>query len=304
MEKVRVYCGVLFTLSIWSSDFILGKYLNQYLPPISSTMLRFLFAVIALALLLAVKGEFQIPPKGIRLQLLVLGIIGIGIFNPLGYVALQYTSSINSALINSMSPCATALLSFLFFRQRITRTQGSCILIGIAGVVFVIMGNNGGSWNMNLGDALIVINVFLWASYNVFGKNVMKVITPLQASFYTCLAGLLFMIPMGSLGFRSISSPDEINSMVWLSIAAMGVFGSCFGMYFWYCGIDRIGALNCSLLYNLIPFFTAVLAVAINGERLSAYHLIGGALIIFSSFASILSQKNNNFPVDTGKIDS
>lgn len=279
----RSYIALLLILFIWSSDFILGRYLNQYLPPIWSTTLRFTCAVLGLLVLLLVRRELIIPERKLLVRLFLLGVCGIGIFNPMGYIALQYTTSLNSVLINSLSPIATAVLCFLMLKEPLSRKQAVYFLFSIGGVAMIALkGNIFQFIALNAGDMMVLMNVVLWAMYNVFGKGIMQKITPLQATFYTCLGGLIFMTPFG-LYQRSQAVIAQVPMGVYCGIAYMGFLGSCLGMYIWYRAVHEIGAVRASMLYNIIPVFTAIQAVLIYHEPLQFYHLVGGGLIIISS---------------------
>ena len=48
----------------------------------------------------------------------------------------------------------------------------------------------------------------------------------------------------------------------------------------WSVGIRDIGAARGSIFLNLIPVFTAVIAVLTLGERIGLVQLIGGSLVI------------------------
>jgi drug/metabolite transporter (DMT)-like permease len=48
----------------------------------------------------------------------------------------------------------------------------------------------------------------------------------------------------------------------------------------WSVGIEGIGAARGSIFLNLIPVFTAVIAVLTLGERVGLVQLVGGSLVI------------------------
>lgn len=283
----KTYSALLFTLLVWSSDYILGKYFNMYLPSIYTTSLRFGLAVCGLFLLLWKRHECIVPSKKTLLKLALLGLCGIGIYNPMGYIALRYTGAINSVMLNAFSPCVTALLCFLFFKEKLTSKQFICMVVGITGIfIIATKGNIYQQLLFNHGDIMVIGNVCLWALYSVFGKQVMQGLTPLQGTFYTCLFGFLFMLPAGIWERVHV----EVNTLpvgVYVGIAYMGILGSCFGMLFWYEAVMKLGPFKTSMLYNLIPLFTTCLAVVFHMEELQLYHVFGGILLISSSLLLI-----------------
>lgn len=293
-NNLKTFVLLMFTLIIWSSDFILGKYLNQYLPSIYTTTLRFFVAVIGLFIYLRIKKQWIIPTKKKLIQLCLLGICGIGIFNPLGYIALQYTSSINSVMINSLNSCMTAFLSWIIFHEKLSYKQILCIFSGVIGVYLIATkGAHLQDISFNTGDILVLINVILWSIYNLFGRSVMKDLTPLQATFYTCLFGLLFMAPFGIFE-RVHMQIVHVPITVGLGIFYMGLLGSCFGMVFWYRSIHDLGAVKTSMFYNLLPLLTTIQATIFLNEKLDVYHIIGGILIILGSIFILTTQRRIN----------
>lgn len=283
----KTYGALFFTLLVWSSDYILGQYFNLYLPSIYTTSLRFGLAVCCLFLLLWKRHEFMVPSKKVLLKLVLLGICGIGIYNPMSYIALRYTGAINSVMLNAFSPCVTAMLCFLFFKEKLTSKQFICMIIGIIGIfIIATKGNNYQQITFNSGDIMVLGNVCLWALYSVFGKQVMQALTPLQGTFYTCLFGFLFMLPIG-LWQRVQVEVSILPVGIYAGIAYMGIFGSCFGMLFWYEAVLKLGPFKTSMLYNLIPLFTTCLAVIFQMEKLQFYHMFGGTLLISSSLLLI-----------------
>jgi len=48
----------------------------------------------------------------------------------------------------------------------------------------------------------------------------------------------------------------------------------------WMHTVAHIGPSRASMFFNLIPLLTAVIAAAVIGESLGAYHAVGGALTV------------------------
>jgi drug/metabolite transporter (DMT)-like permease len=59
-------------------------------------------------------------------------------------------------------------------------------------------------------------------------------------------------------------------------IAYAGTLASVVLPFFWLQGVKHLGPSRCSIYMNLLPVFTAAIAVGAFGEQLHRYHLIGG----------------------------
>ena len=72
----------------------------------------------------------------------------------------------------------------------------------------------------------------------------------------------------------------SITPLVVVGLVYVGVLASVAAFIAWSVGIEGIGAARGSIFLNLIPVFTAVIAVLTLGERIGLVQLIGGSLVI------------------------
>jgi drug/metabolite transporter (DMT)-like permease len=59
-------------------------------------------------------------------------------------------------------------------------------------------------------------------------------------------------------------------------IAYAGTLASVVLPFFWLQGVKHLGPSRCAIYMNLLPVFTAAIAVGAFGEHLHLYHLVGG----------------------------
>jgi drug/metabolite transporter (DMT)-like permease len=88
--------------------------------------------------------------------------------------------------------------------------------------------------------------------------------------------------PLGVIGgYELMSRPiGTITPTVVLGLGYISVLASVAAFMAWSVGIKGIGAARGSIFLNLIPVFTAVIAVLTLGERIGLVQLIGGSLVI------------------------
>ncbi|MCD4591765.1 DMT family transporter [Proteus mirabilis] len=91
--------------------------------------------------------------------------------------------------------------------------------------------------------------------------------------------GVLLLIP----NFLTAESIALTKDNVGLVIFA-GVGASILAPYLWILGVMKLGANTTSIFMNLIPLFTAMIAVAVLGEEMHSYHFIGGGVILLGIF--------------------
>ncbi|MDP1329273.1 DMT family transporter, partial [Klebsiella pneumoniae] len=59
-----------------------------------------------------------------------------------------------------------------------------------------------------------------------------------------------------------------------------GIPASIVTTFRWMLAIRRIGASQASIFINLMPLFSAIIAMLALGERIALFHFLGGALIL------------------------
>jgi drug/metabolite transporter (DMT)-like permease len=66
----------------------------------------------------------------------------------------------------------------------------------------------------------------------------------------------------------------------WLITLYIAVFPSFLSQLFFMRGVDLIGPGRAGIFVNLVPVFSAILAVLILGEAFQAYHALALALVL------------------------
>src|SRR6185503_9800171 len=117
---------------------VVGRLLVPLVPPLTLNFLRW---AIAFVLLLPfawrmLRSDSPIWPRMRRYA--VLGLLGVGCYNALQYLAVKTSTPINVTLVGSSLPFFMIGLGALFFGQRITPRQVAGALLSIAGVLVVL----------------------------------------------------------------------------------------------------------------------------------------------------------------------
>ena len=77
---------------------------------------------------------------------------------------------------------------------------------------------------------------------------------------------------------RGLSAVGSLRSDE--SVVLRPEVASIVGALSWMQGVARMGPSRMSLFFNLLPVLTAAIAAVVLGERLTSYHLVGGALTL------------------------
>ena len=290
------YFLLLFTSFLWGGNFVVGKTLVDHASPVTLTTLRWLIAVLCLIPIVWWKEKSLSVSRKAILPLLLMGITGVVLFNLFQFLALDFTSATNVGLISTLNMFSIALFSFLFLKEKINTWQLGSMLISFIGVLLVL---SKGHFEMlfsigfNKGDLLMVAAVCVWGLYSIVSKWAMKYTTPLMATLYSGVFGVIVLIPLNVHGFTI----TNLNASFVQSILYTGVVSTVLCMLLWNIGVQKIGATSSGMFLNFNPIFTAFIAFMWLGERLTLIQGVGSVTVIVGCFLfTFFKQKLNALP--------
>ena len=97
--------------------------------------------------------------------------------------------------------------------------------------------------------------------------------------------GLIFLVPQ-FLYEQSIGLNIEINKAFILILLYVVIFPAIAAYYCWQKAIELIGPNRSSMFIQLMPLFSALMAIIIFKEKFQLYHFIGATFIISGIYLS------------------
>lgn|SRR6056297_545934 len=289
MGKLTViipYLLVILAPLIWSTNFVLGKYLVKELSPFVITACRFGVAGLLLSSFLYLKEGFSLPPRSMWPYIIIAGLTGVYGFNTLIYLGLRYTTSINSSIINAFNPVLVGILAIFWLKETVDWKRLGAFFVSIFGVFIIAIH---GSWDIlvslefNPGDLIIFSDTFVWAVYSIVGKKLLKNLSVLAATTYANWVGVIFLIPTAALFWQG-NGQVFLDWHIWAGLIYLGIFASFIAFLAWYYAIDKLGPTVSANFYNLIPVFAASLAVIFLKEHLHVYHFLGAFFVLLGIY--------------------
>lgn len=281
---VKLYMGLMLVTSLlWGGNFVVAKTLVAHASPMTLTTVRWFIAVIVLVPLVWWKEKKLVPPKQAIVPLLLMGVTGVALFNIFQFLALERTTSTNAGLISTMNTISIALFSFVLLKEKITKWQLSAMVLSLFGVVLVL---SKGDWQLlldvqlNTGDLWMLAAVCVWGLYSVCSKWAMQTASPLMATLYAGIFGVLLLLPFTSTDFTF----TNVNTSFILSMLYTGIISTVVCMVFWNIGVQKLGATTSGIFLNFNPIFTALLAYLFIGENMSWLQGIGGLIVIMGCY--------------------
>jgi drug/metabolite transporter (DMT)-like permease len=212
----------------------------------------------------------------------MMSVAGVLLFQSLVYLSLRFTTSVNAALIAATTPIMTLLIAAVIGTDRLTRRRVVGAFLSLVGVAWIVSRGSLGALlglSVNRGDLIMLLAAFLWAGYTILSQRVLRSVSPLATTTMITLLALPPLIILG--GYELMTQPiGSITPVVVLGLLYVGVIASVVAFLCWNTGIEGVGAARGAVFLNLIPVFTASIAVPLLNERLGAAQLLGGLLVI------------------------
>lgn len=269
----------LFAVLIWSINAVVSKMSATAIDPAAISFYRWLLALLVLAPF-ALPGVWrhrqQVKQNGWKL--LVLGLLGMVLYQSLAYYAAHSVSALFMGILNALIPLLTVLLSLLLLR--LAPTVGILLgsLLSFCGLVWLVSQGNPAqllSHGLGKGELMMFAASGSYALYGVLTKRWALPLPNWQSLWVQIFFGVLLLTP----GF--LMAPDvSLNAHNIPLVLFAGIPASIIAPFLWIQGVARLGASTTSIFMNLVPIFTAIIAVLFLHEQLHAYHYIGGGITI------------------------
>ncbi|GGC18264.1 DMT family transporter [Pseudoduganella buxea] len=280
-----VYTKLVFVTLFWGGTFIAGRIVAHALPVMTAAALRFAVAVV---LLLGVAWQREGGlPRLTRQQMLAtaaLGLTGIFLYNLCFFGALGQMPAGRAALFIALNPIVTALAAALLLRERLSGVKWLGIALAFVGAAIVITrGDPAGALHdigqsVGVGELLMLCAISCWAAYTLLGRSALKGLSPIAATTYAALWGLLFLAIGAAREVGGVDWP-AIGWPVWAGLGYLGAFGTVLGFVWYYEGVKAIGASRTAVFNNLVPVFGIGLAALLLGEPVLVSMVAGGVLV-------------------------
>jgi drug/metabolite transporter (DMT)-like permease len=276
------YLLLVLTMLFWSGNLIVGRYVAGHVPPVALGTLRWIGAtliVIGFAL-----PFLRADWKTIRANagiLTILSLSSISAFNTLSYYGLQYTEAINALLLGSTAPPFIALWALLLFGDRLSRGQLIGMLICVAGLVAIVCRGDLTALlavRFNPGDIFILAAIAAYALYSVL-LRLKPPMHPLSFLTLTMGWGSVLLLPVYAWEI-STGYVMQMDTTTVLALIYVIVFPSLLAHFFFFRGVELIGANRAAPWFYLTQIFGSAGAIVFLGERLRLYHVVGYALIV------------------------
>ncbi len=289
-KKYTAYIFLVLAAFCWSGNFIVGKFATLFeIPPLTLNVLRWI-SVWFILLPFTYKEIYNNLPiiKKNWLVISFMGVITISTFNSVVYYALNFTQVINAVLVLAAIPAATIVLSSLMKIEKTNIFQLIGLFLSIIGIGSIISSGDIQkiiSLNFNKGDLWMLVCVLTWSLYSTLLKKNKFKFSQFSLIQLMVSAGLLFLIPQFFYE-KHIGLELNFNKAFFLILFYVVVFPAIAAYYFWQKGIEIIGPNRATMFIQLMPLFSALMAIIIFKEKFQLFHFTGTIFILSGIYLS------------------
>ena len=296
-DKLNFRLALLMLLPplMWAGNAVVGRMMVGLVPPLLLNLLRW---GLALAILLPLGWHALKTPEQRaalwerRVPLAVLGLLGVGAYNALQYLALTTSTPLNVTLIAASSPLWMLSIGALFYGQRPGPREMVSATCSLAGVLLVL---SRGDFTRLAdiafvpGDVMMIGAIISWCFYSwmlskppaALQSGIPK---PSQDWAGFLLVQTLFGIAWAGLsaGAEALIAPASVqwSAGVVAAVVFTALGPSLIAYRSWGIGVAKAGPAMAALFANLTPLFAGLLQGALLGQWPQAYHLMAFGLIV------------------------
>ncbi|MGI5154490.1 EamA family transporter [Microbispora sp. CA-102843] len=270
------YAGTLALTALtplaWGSTYAVT---TEFLPPDRPMFTAVMRALPAGLVLLVI---CRVLPRGVWIwRAAALGVLNIGAFFPLLFLAAYRLPGGVAAVLGAVGPLFALVFAALLLAERPTVRKVLAGLLGLLGVGLVVLraearldmvgvlAGLAGAASMSAGTILTK----RWGRPEGVGA--------LALTGWQLTAGGLLLVPVALL---IEGAPPALSGENLLGYTYLGIVGTAIGYWIWFRGISRLPATSVAFLALLSPVSAAVIGWAALGQALSPVQLFGMVLAL------------------------
>ncbi len=287
---------------LWAGNAVVGRAMVGQVPPLALNAMRWW---LALALLLPLGWRVLRDPAPIAARwrhFALLGLLGVGSYNALQYLAVQTSTPLNVTLIAASLPVWMLLVGRVLYGVKPGPRELLGAVLSLAGVLLVISrGSLDTLRQVQLvpGDLFMLLAVILWAGYSWMLARPPAHLQGSARPAWSWAEFLLVQVLFGSAWATlaaGVEAPLTTTTIHWSPAVAAALLYVAIGPSLiayraWGLGVSTVGPAMATFFANLTPVFAGVLSAALLGEAPHGYHGAAFVLIVAGIVVSSLSPR-------------
>ena len=206
----------------------------------------------------------------------------------LWHFSMTITSISNATIIVNSAPIFVAILSFIIFKEKLSKGFLLSFVITYTGIIGLIYFSNNYINGKILGDILCLVAAFFYGIYLLIiaklGKeNSLNII--FYTTFFCCIFSVIPMVVGGGIIFPTSNSE-------WLNLILLAILCQLGGQYFITHAIGKISASSGSIGLLMQPVTATILAAIIFNQILNTAQIIFVFVAMFGIYLARINLSN------------
>ena len=292
-QEFIAYILLILTTIIWGGTWPLGRWLvseevgGATIPPFMIAVIRYFLAVICFILILRFKEgtlNWQFAKKNWKI-LALMGLLSVTIYQA-GYLIgeLLTSASDGSIMVATNAVWVVIISSFFLKTERFAWRKIAGSLLAFTAVVIVV----GFSPNVNvenriLGDIMILLGAFAYATYTVISRFFLNKTREDTESYqpssiwimtYVSMFGFLITTPIALIISPEFVIPATyltIPPRVWIGISYLAFFSTIGAYTFYLEGVKLLNASRAAIFQALVPLFGVLFSAIFLQENFDVF---------------------------------
>ena len=273
---------ITLTCIFWAGNVVAARMAIGQISPMLLVSGR--WAIASLILIAVARRSFiedwpALAPHWLRVFL--MGCCGFTLFHAVYYVSAYYTTGVNLAIIQGVSPVFVLIGAWVMWRTPVRGVQIAGCALTMAGVM--IVATHGDVFalqdlNFRIGDLGVLCSSIIYSGYALSLRNRPK---SSSLGFFVAMAfaGLLSSFPLVALEAMAgrLVWPTQMG---WALLFYTAVFPSLLAQLFFIRAVELNGPGRATLFYNMTPVLGAIFAALMLHEPFEAHHAVALAFVI------------------------
>lgn len=288
-RDTTVRLQLIFTMMLFGTIGTLSRYINM---PSSIICLAraFLGALIILVVVPLRGGRFDKEAIARNKWWLLLSSSFMCINWICQFEAFKYTTIATATLCYYMQPVFYILAGAVILKERLTIKKTACVAVAFCGMILVSGVLQTGFHLSELKGALFgVAGGFFYAMVVIINKY-MKDISPVDTTFAQLSLVSLIMLPYS--GLTGAFPEVNITLVGVICLLVLGILHTGIGYIIYFDAVNKLPAQTVGILSYIDPVEAVLLSALFLREPVSAYTIIGAAMILGAAAASELGHRD------------
>lgn len=240
--------------------------------------------LIGVSLIIRQKPSFQQVKQNI--VLLIISGAAIGFNWILLFQSYKYTTVSNATLSYYFAPVFVMLLAPFILKEKLTAVKVGCIITAMIGLFLIVNvgdSSTGSSYNHVVGVLYGLSAAILYASVILMNKFI-KNLSGFETTIIQLILAAVVLLPYVLL--KDHLNLSAITLHTWSFILILGIVHTGIAYFLYFSSFKELKGQTIAVLSYIDPISAVVLAAIFLGENMSITQILGGILILGSTFLS------------------